>query len=512
MDPSPPQDLPALEASEARFRTLIQKNADGILVVRLDGVVRLINPAAEALLGRPASAVIGETFGVPLVPGEPTEVDILRGNGQGSAVAEMRVVEMTWEGERVYLASLRDITDRRRLEEQLRQRAEQLAEADRRKDEFLAMLAHELRNPLGPIRNALHLLARPGAGEETVQKARTIAERQVAHMARLIDDLLDVSRVTCGKIRLAKEPVDLKALVNRVVDAARPGMESRRQHFTVELPSCPIQLEADATRLEQVLTNLLHNAGKFTDSGGHIGLSVHVHPADVEIRVRDNGMGIAADMLPHIFDLFTQGDRSLERSQGGLGIGLTLAKRLVEMHGGRIKARSAGPGHGSEFAVWLPALREGAPAEQPVPGVQASEACGPRKPKRILIVEDQLDAAEMLASLLRLDGHEVRAAHDGPSALEAAREYQPEVVFLDIGLPGMSGYQVARHLREHAGENRMRIVALTGYGREEDRHRSHEAGCDRHLVKPVDPITLQHLLAEFSQAEGHTLDRDRLGK
>jgi PAS domain S-box-containing protein len=384
-----------------------------------------------------------------------------------------------------------------------RKRAEQaLQEADRRKDEFLAMLAHELRNPLAPISNAVQLMRMLGPEDTNLRRARDMIDRQVQHLARLVDDLLDVSRITRGKITLQKEPVELAAVIARAVETSRPLIDARRHTLTVTLPPEPVRVEADATRLAQVVSNLLHNAAKFTEEGGHIGLHAERAGAGAVVRVCDSGTGIAADLLPHVFGLFTQGDRSLARSEGGLGIGLTLVKSLVELHGGTVTAHSGGPGRGSEFVVHLPL-----PQRLEVRG-QKSGGGGDRAPssptpdlqdraagRRVLVVDDNADAAESLAVLLRLEGHEVRTAHDGPAALEAARGFRPEVVVLDIGLPRMDGYEVARRLRAEAGLADALMVALTGYGQEEDRRRAEAAGFDAHLIKPADPAALQGILA-----------------
>jgi signal transduction histidine kinase/ActR/RegA family two-component response regulator len=400
------------------------------------------------------------------------------------------------------LAAFLDITERKRLEEEIERRAAELAETDRRKTEFLAMLAHELRNPLAPIRNALHILKMPDASALTLDQARTMMERQVQHMVRLVEDLLDVSRITGGKIRLQKETLDLATVINRAVEDTRPLMDANRHALTVSLPSGPIYVDADRTRLEQVFANLLNNAAKYTERGGSILVAAERHGAEVEVRVRDSGFGIPAHVLPHIFDLFTQADRTLERSEGGLGIGLSLVRQLVELHGGQVTAHSDGPGQGSEFMVRLPvkpAGQEAAGTAQAVPPAAAEKKTAVR---RVLVVDDNQDSVDSIALLLRLWGHEVRTAHEGQSALKAARTYQPQVVLMDIGLPGMSGHEVARQLRQEWSPDQMLLVALTGYGQDEDRRRSQEAGIDQHLVKPVDPAALQALLESAPQGSG----------
>jgi two-component system CheB/CheR fusion protein len=382
--------------------------------------------------------------------------------------------------------------------------AETLKEVDRRKDEFLAMLAHELRNPLAPLLNAAHLIQASNSAE-TLAAAGEIIERQVRHMARLIDDLLDVSRITSGKIQLRKEMVNLADAVRRAVESVAPLMKARRHELTVSLPPTPVRLHADPTRLEQVLSNLLNNAAKYTPEGGHIALEVEPPratavtavarpPADVTITVRDDGVGIPEDMLERIFDLFIQVGRSLSSvSQWGLGIGLALVRTLVAMHGGSVKAYSDGPGKGSTFVVRLPLGAQG--KEDASSLAPRPEALAPSPPVRVLVVEDSRDAAATLGLLLRGLGHDVQTAHDGPSALEAAQQHRPDVVLLDIGLPHMDGYEVARRLRQQPDMQAATLVAMTGFGQDEDRRRSFAAGFDHHLVKPVDPYELQKLLA-----------------
>jgi PAS domain S-box-containing protein len=374
----------------------------------------------------------------------------------------------------------------------------EVREANRRKDEFLAMLAHELRNPLAPIRNALQIMKQAGADAAVTGRMREMMERQVHHMTRMVDDLLDVSRITRGKIELRKEVVELASIVDRTVEASRPLIEDRQQELTVDLPPEPLRLEADPTRLEQILANLLNNAAKYTDHGGHIWLSAQQNGGDLVVRVRDTGVGIAADMLLHIFEPFVQSARVLHHSQGGLGIGLTLVQSLVEMHGGTVAAHSDGLGQGSEFIVRLPALSP----TQSVPDAKADGASEPIPKalrRRILIVDDNVDAAESLAMLLRMDRHDVQVVHDGASALAAFERDSPDLVFLDIGMPVMNGYEVAKQLRQRYGRANLLLVAMTGWGQEEDRRRSQEAGFDHHLVKPVEPDALHRLLA---QAQG----------
>lgn len=376
---------------------------------------------------------------------------------------------------------------------QLERLNERLVEADQRKDEFLAMLAHELRNPLAPLRNAVHLLQRPGLDPALIDRTGAMMGRQVQQLGRLVDDLLDLSRIARGKMQLRKERVDLRDAARRAADTSRPLVEARRHQLTVSLPDAPVPLLADPARLEQVLTNLLNNAARYTPEGGRIWLTAAAEGGEAVLRVRDTGIGIPPEMQSRIFGLFAQAERPQERSQGGLGIGLALVKSLTEMHGGTVEAHSAGPGQGSEFVVRWPLAAEAVPnrVEAPPEPAPATE-----RPLRVMLVDDNVDAAESLALLLRLWGHEVAVANDGPTALRTAEAHHPQVALLDIGLPGMDGYELARRLRQQADQEPTVLVALTGWGQEEDRRRSQEAGFDHHLVKPVDLSALQELLAQ----------------
>jgi PAS domain S-box-containing protein len=368
----------------------------------------------------------------------------------------------------------------------------ELREGDRRKDEFLALLAHELRNPLAPIRNGVEIMKMIGLGDPQLQQLRDMLERQVLHMSRLVDDLLDVSRITRGKITLRKEPMDLAAVVARAVETSRPLIDARRHELAVTLPPEPLRVQADPTRLAQVFANLLNNAAKYTQEGGRIGLTAARTGTEVEVRVRDSGIGIAPEMLPRVFDLFAQADQSLEHSDGGLGIGLTLVRTLVEMHGGTVQAFSEGPARGSEFVVRLPLLAEPLLGGQARAGTREERQAA--SARRVLVVDDNQDTALSLGLLLQLQGHEVFAAHDGPGALQAAQDYRPDAVLLDIGLPGMDGYEVARRIRLLPELERVLLVAMTGYGQEEDKRRSQAAGFNAHLVKPADLDALKVLL------------------
>jgi PAS domain S-box-containing protein len=391
---------------------------------------------------------------------------------------------------------LLNFTERKRMEESLRRQTEALREADHRKDDFLATLAHELRNPLAPISNAVRILTLGGDDPALMAQTKEMMERQIHQMTRLVDDLLEVSRIGRGKISLQKAAVDLAEVVATAVETSRPLVEAHRHTLTISLPDRAVRVEADAARLAQVLSNLLNNAAKYTEDGGRIELIAERVNEEVVLRVRDNGVGIAREMLPRLFDMFMQVESSADRSQGGLGIGLTLVRRLVEMHGGKIEARSAGLGRGSEFLVRLPALTE--PAFESVrKPPEDSSAQAPSGARRVLIVDDNADSAESMAVLLRLHGHEVSIAYDGQSALEEAHAFRPDVMFLDLDLPKVDGYEVVRRLRLEPAMRNMTVVAMTGYGQEADRQRTQEAGFQLHLVKPVEFNSIEDLLSSL---------------
>ena len=406
----------------------------------------------------------------------------MEGRGQGFYNAQGQLETMYGVGI--------DVTERKRDEEMLRLQAAELAEADRRKDEFLAMLAHELRNPLAPIRNSLQYLQLKGPPTPELQSARDIIDRQIRQLVRLVDDLLDISRISRGKIDLQKQRINLNMVVESAVESSRPLIDASDHRLTVRLPDQPVEIDADVTRLAQVLQNLLNNAAKYTPHGGRIDLSVTVEAGEVAIRVSDNGIGIPPDMLDRVFEMFMQVDRRIERSSGGLGIGLTLVQRLVELHGGRVEAHSEGPGHGSTFTVRLPLPALGSAGSMPrdlaVPHT--------RRPVKVLVVDDNRDGADSLAMMLSALGHAVHVEYDGQRGVEAAIAWQPDVALLDIGLPGLNGYELARRLRLEQATRHTVLVAVTGWGQQEDRRRSAQAGFDHHLVKPVDPLQLRLLL------------------
>jgi two-component system CheB/CheR fusion protein len=390
-----------------------------------------------------------------------------------------------------------DVTERKRAEDALR-------EADRRKDEFLAVLAHELRNPLAPIRNAAEAIKNIPGLPPAVAVQRDLIERQVRHLARLVDDLMDVSRIARGKIRVTRAPLDLRDVVRQAVEIARPGIEGRRHRLDVVVPDGPVPVEGDFGRLAQVVSNLLNNAAKYTPDGGTITLTLRAAGERAELRVRDTGLGIAPEQMGTLFQPFAQLDRSISRAAGGLGVGLALVRALVELHGGTVTVASDGPNHGAEFTVRLPlTARPGSSPTEPEQPASKSEVRAPQSAVKVLIVDDNEDAAESLAALLELSGYEVRTAFDGRAALVAAGEFRPDAVLLDIGMPGMNGYEVAAHLRADERTRDVVLVALTGWSHEEELRKTAEAGFDHHLVKPVEPGKLHALL---TTADGRKRD------
>ena len=383
-----------------------------------------------------------------------------------------------------------DITTQKRTEALLK-------DADRRKDEFLATLAHELRNPLAPIRNAVHILNLQSPRDAASQAARDIIERQLRQMVRLVDDLLDVSRITRGKLELRRERVALATIMEQALEGSMPHIDRSEHEVTVSWPASAVYLDADAVRLAQVFSNLLNNACKYTQKGGRIRMAAERDRAEAVVRITDNGIGISSEHLPHVFDMFSQVNPSLEQTQDGLGIGLSLAKGLVEMHGGSIEATSEGAGKGSEFIVRLPVLAEGATSSPAIPGLRGSVKAATRR--RILVVDDNRDSTQSLAALLRLDENVVETAYDGIEAVKKAEEYQPDLILLDLGMPKMNGYEACRAIRAQPCGKSVVLIALTGWGQQEDRRKSKEAGFDGHLVKPVEPKDLMNLLASLHE-------------
>ena len=499
-----------LHAERERFRTTLTSIGDAVVVTDAQGRITLLNPVAQALTGWGAEAlghpldtvfrIVNETTREPMenpaskvlrlgtIVGLANHTVLIAKDDSELSIDDSGAPIRDTRGRIVGVVLVfRDITDRRGSERALEV-------ADRRKDEFLAMLAHELRNPLAPIRNAAHTLAMLGTGDDRLRWVSGVIERQVGLMTRLVDDLLDVSRITSGKITLQRTTVSVGEVLAQAVEAARPPAESRGQTLNVDVPEDAGWVDGDPARLTQAVGNLLDNAIKYTDDGGGIWLRARNEGDEVVIVVEDSGVGIDPEVLPHVFDLFIQADRSLERKQGGLGLGLTLVRRLVEMHGGRVEAASAGPGLGSAFTIRLPRRAHETPDAVAAAGPEeASQPSGPAR--RILVVDDHQDSTDSLALFLRLRGHEVRTANDGPSALDEIERYHPDVVFLDLGLPGMSGYDVARRVRMMSDPGSLRLVAVTGYGTDADRQKTRDAGFDVHLAKPVDPRAVDALLA-----------------
>ena len=508
-----------VRVTREKFQGFLEAAPDAVVIATPDGKIDQINAQTERLFGYGRDELIGQPVEM-LMPARfrrrhaqhreaysagpstrpmGTGLDLcgLRKNGEEFPI-EISLSPLPTEEGVLAASIIRDITAHRKLEEDLRQGKRDLEQAQRHKDEFLATLAHELRNPLAPIRNAVECLGMAGLTQPDLEEARDVIARQLSQMVRLVDDLLDVSRIGRNKLELRKERVELAAVVECALESSRSLIQQCGHALTVSLPPVPVSIVADPTRLGQVILNLLNNAAKYTERGGHIRLTAERRGGDVVVSVRDNGVGISPEMLPHVFDLFTQVDRSLERSQGGLGIGLTLVRRLVEMHGGSVEARSGGPGAGSEFVVRLPIVV--ASPTQPMNPEANAEPADRAAGRRILVVDDNLDSARLLARLLKLRGHETHMAHDGGQAVEAAEAHRPEVILLDIGLPVLNGYDVARTIRERPWGEEVVIVALTGWGQEGDRLRSQEAGIDHHLVKPVDTAVLEKILSELRTA------------
>ena len=502
----------SLQEQSERFDLLATDAREyAIFLVGLDGNLLCWNAGAERLFGYQSSEIIGTHFSRLFSP-----EDILTGQPEHelhTALADGRADSNCWQirkdgtrfrcqavvtslfnenkHTRSFARVTHDLTESEAVQAQ-RKRADNLAEANRNKEVFMALLSHELRSPLSPIVNALNILRQMKTNDPIIEQAGNIIDRQVGLMVRLVDDLLDISRITKGKLRLTKEAVDLRDVLNHAAESARAFMEVRRHDFSVSLPTQAIWVEADPARLEQVVVNLLDNAAKYSDTGGLIRMNVNQEGADAVIRVRDNGVGIAPDLLPHIFELFTQVDGSLGRSYGGLGIGLALARNLVEMHDGRLQASSAGLGKGCEFTIKLP-VRLMSSAHQVRTVLEPSQQS--RQSLRVLVVEDNIDTADSLSMLLRLYGHDVQLVRTGPTALEMAAAWRPDLVLLDIGLPGLDGYEVAKRLREKPEFKNVTMCALTGYTPSEaDRQRQQETGFDHYFVKPLNLPKLLELL------------------
>ncbi|HLZ97149.1 MAG TPA: PAS domain-containing protein [Steroidobacteraceae bacterium] len=496
-----------LSTSEQFVHGLIEQAPIGVAVVDQTRRYILANPVYRSLARNTlvTGCAVEEAFAPPIVRMVDPLVQQVLATDKAVNVPECALsdgVESWWNITLVPLhesgavASVlivaEDITTRKQAESGLRRSQDALREADRRKDEFLATLAHELRNPLAPIRTAAQILGSPKLAAQQLQWAHNVIQRQVGHMALLLDDLLDIARITRGKLEIKKERVRLTDVVDSAVEAARPLLDGKHHHFSVVLPAAELQLDADPLRLSQVLSNLLTNASKYTDPAGHIKLSAFVEDGVLCVSVKDDGIGIAPASLDGIFEMFSQVDSAADRTEGGLGIGLALVKGIVGLHGGTVSAQSAGPGCGSEFIVRLPlapgARTTASPTHCDVPTVAVPA-------RRVVVADDNKDAADSLAMLLELSGHDVRVAHGGRGALSLAQTFRPDVVILDIGMPDLSGYDVAAQLRREPWGEGIVLIALTGWGRDDDRQRATAAGFDLHMTKPVDPEKIEVLLS-----------------
>jgi PAS domain S-box-containing protein len=505
--------------SESRKAAILETAMDCIITIDDESRIIEFNPAAEKTFGYRKEQILGRPMPELIMPAaqresyyrglkryrETGEGPVLRRRIEMTAVRadgsefpiELSIVPHGSKAKPLFTSYLRDITERKQAEEQLRsaivreqERAEQLREADRRKDEFLAMLAHELRNPLAAVSNSLRICRTANVEGDVLQWAQDVMQRQVELLTRLIDDLLDVSRITRGKINLRKEALPLELVIERAVEAARPQFDAKGQELHVTTVSGPLWIDADPARVEQILGNLLTNASRYTQDGGRIELESGRDGCEAVVRVTDNGIGIAAEMLPHLFDPFAQADSSLDRAHGGLGIGLTLVRALAEMHGGSATAASEGKGRGSQFTLRLPMTEPVKPARENSRQQPAGNT------NRVLVVDDNHDAAMTMAEVLKFDGHVTHVVQNGVEALAAFDEFKPNVVLLDIGLPEMDGYEVATQLRRRESGADPLLIAVTGYGQSNDRERSKAAGFDHHLVKPVDITELLALCAD----------------
>jgi len=496
--------------SQAFLASIVESSDDAIVSKSLDGTVTSWNRAAERIFGYSAAEMIGRPITVLAVPESYEDMRrILETIRRGERVVHYETVRKTKDG-RIINVSLtvspirdargeivgaskiaRDITDRKRAEQENASLLEEVRQAVEGRDKFLAMLAHELRNPLAPLKTSIHLLRLRGEDPSVLARVRDMMDRQVTQMSRLVDDLLDASRITRGLVTLVRERIDLARIARLAVEDHRSQFETSGVTLEVDVPEIPVWVNGDRSRIVQILGNLLENAYKFTDGGGRIVVElVADQGADrAELRVRDTGIGIEPELLPRLFEVFSQTDQGLDRRRGGLGLGLALVKRLVQLHGGDVAARSAGAGQGAEFSVWLPREREPSVLSE-----QEPNAPPPPKAVRVLVVEDNADSAESLRMLLSSQGHDVTLASSGTEGVEIALLARPDVVVCDIGLPGMDGYAVARALRKDPTTRGTRLIAVTGYGQDEDRSRALEGGFDVHLVKPADPETLLGLI------------------
>ena len=487
---------------------IVESSNDAIISKSLDGIIQSWNAAAEQLFGFTSEQAVGQHISIVIPPERIAEEDhIIAQLKAGQRIEHFETERVRSDGGRIFVSLtispikdesgnvvgaskiVRDISERKKLTDDLQRLATNLSEADRRKNEFMATLAHELRNPLAPLSNMVEVLKRTDGDRETLTRARGTIERQVGQMIRLVDDLLDLNRITHDRLELRKSEIELSTVIQQAIEVARPLIDSAHHDLRVALPGEPVYLNADPARLAQVFGNLLNNSSRYTKPGGTISIEAQAFGDEVVVKVKDSGAGIPRDKLASIFDMFTQVDRTPERSQGGLGIGLTLVKRMVEMHGGSVEALSAGEGFGSEFVVRLPKLNK---SKQVTPApIDLPQSTTER---RILIVDDNRDSADSLKMLLEIAGNQTFMAHDGLEAIDAVEKHRPEVVLLDIGLPKLNGHEVCRRVREQSWGRDIVMIALTGWGQEEDRQQSKEAGFNGHLVKPVNYDELLQLL------------------
>ena len=513
-----------IRRSEARKSAILESALDAIITIDHEGNIVEFNPAAEKMFGWTRFEALGKPLVDLIVPpslkerhrqgmarylatGEGPALDrrlelaALRSDGTEFPV-ELAVTRIPFSGPPMFTGYIRDITERKRMEDELRGRADELLAADRRKNEFLATLAHELRNPLAPIRNGLQVWRLSEHDPKLMEQSREMMERQLAQMVRLVDDLLDLSRVSRGTIELQTERIELERIIEQAVETSRPIIDQAGHQLTLDVSTSPIYVNADLIRMAQVLSNILNNAAKYTEPGGQIRLSAFRQGDDAVVKIIDNGIGIPPDMLPSIFDTFTQVNRRLDRSQSGLGIGLSIVKTLVEMHNGSVEATSEGIGKGSQFIVRLPIVLSVVES-----GSDVEQTRGPSGACRVLVVDDNRDAAASLAMMLRVMGNESKTAHDGLEAIEVAASYRPDIMFIDIGMPNLNGYETARKIREQPWGKTMVLAALTGWGQDDDRRKSEEAGFDYHLVKPAEPSLVEKILT--STAESETFESKR---
>jgi PAS domain S-box-containing protein len=506
-----------LEGAEQPYRIMVESMSEGAATLIADGTLAYANARLAALLGVPLERLLGQRFADFIAPGEHERFTVACAAARSGQRVEEFEIQAAGGAALPVLIALSPLPQSPRAREALpalclvatdltesqrntalalaiskREAAEaELRLAVRQKDAFLAMLAHELRNPLAPIRHAGELLTRTIGPDSKAQGLLAMIARQTDQLTRLVDDLLDVARIAQNRITLRQQPLEISCLIDQAVETVQPIINEKRHQLQVDKPTMPLYVYGDRARLAQSVSNLLHNAAKYTDPGGTIRVIATTSDDYLELEVRDSGIGIADYLLPHVFDLFVQSERTLDRAQGGLGIGLSIVKGLIEMHGGTVKAASAGAQRGSTFTIRLPRIT-------PPEGGHQLHRPGPAVKRRVLIVDDNVDAADSLAMLLKSDGHEAETAYTASTALEAVERVRPEIVLLDVGLPQTDGYEIARRLRASNTVPGMRLVALTGYGREEDRERARAAGFDDHLLKPADMAALQELLGRES--------------